>query len=243
MAMRNKLKATANSKAERFLAIDIGGSHIKSMLVDKRGRPASRRVSVKTPEPATPSWILKAIAVLAARLGAFEKISVGFPGVVRNGSVATAPNLDSSWRRYQLAAKLLRTFGKPTRVVNDATVQGYAGINGGGVELVLTLGTGVGSALFHEGRDIPNLEVAHHRFRHGKTYEEMLGNAALKSCGKKKWNRTLRKALRGLQRLFNCDSITIGGGNARKIKGKLPSNVRIISNLYGLLGAPGLWRR
>lgn len=236
-------RSKVHAQASRILAVDIGGSGIKSMLVDGRGRAASRRVALKTPQPATPDRVLEVIAELAGKLGSFKKVSVGFPGVIRSGIVETAANLHPSWKHYQLAARLMRAFGKPVRVVNDATVQGYAGITGGGVELVLTLGTGVGSALFHRGIDIPNLEVAHHPFRHGKTYEESLGNKALKNGGKKKWNHALRKALRELQGLFNCDAIIIGGGNARKIKGKLPANVRIISNLSGLLGAAGLWRQ
>ena len=110
------------------------------------------------------------------------------------------------------------------------------------VELVLTLGTGMGSALFVDGRLVPNLEMAHHPFQRGKTYEELLGDKARKRVGRKKWNRRLLRAIRTLDHLFNYDRLYLGGGNAKRIAGKLPSNARIVENVAGLLGGIALWR-
>ena len=128
-------------------------------------------------------------------------------------------------------------------MVNDADVQGFGAICGRGVELVLTLGTGVGSALFVDGRLVPNLELAHHPFRKGKSYEDHLGKTALGSIGKKKWNQRVIRAIQQLEKLFNYDHLYVGGGNARKINVKLPGNVKIVSNVAGLLGGIALWRQ
>ena len=137
---------------------------------------------------------------------------------------------------------LSKKLDKPVRVANDADVQGWGVIAGDGVELVITLGTGFGSALFLDGKLVPNLELAHHRFDKGLTYEEKLGDAARKKIGKKKWNRRLLKAIRTLEHAFNYDRLYIGGGNAKQIIMRLPSNTKIVENVAGLLGGLALWR-
>ncbi len=116
---------------------------------------------------------------LVATLGDFDRISVGFPGVVVDGVTKTAPNLHPKWTGFPLAKKLEHTLKKPVRVANDAGVQGFGDIEGRGVEMLLTLGTGMGCALFNDGRYVPNLELAHHPLRKGKTYEEYVGAKAL----------------------------------------------------------------
>jgi len=232
----------ASKKAAGILTVDIGGSGVKVMLVDATGKPLGKRARVPTPRPATPKGILRAIVRLASKQGAFDRVSVGFPGVVRNGVAETAHNLDKSWIGYNLVRELKKALGKPVRAANDADVQGLAVVEGKGVELVLTLGTGLGSALFVDGRLVPNLEVVHHLFRRRKTYEECLGAAALKKTGKKKWNQTLENATAELLRLFNYDRLWIGGGNGKKVNLKLPERVKIISNEAGLLGGVTLWR-
>ncbi|MBI3665828.1 MAG: ROK family protein [Acidobacteria bacterium] len=240
--MASAKKSNEHPDSKRTLAVDIGGTGIKVMVLDENGRPLTERSRVGTPQPATPSAVLGAIVGLVKKQDAFSRASVGFPGVVRNGITETAPNLNPAWKGFNLAQTLSRRLGKPVRVANDADVQGFGAITGRGVELVVTLGTGLGSALFVNGRLVPNLEVAHHAFRKGKTYEENLGNAALKKAGKKKWNKTLRRAILELERLFNYDFLFIGGGNAKKIAGGLPTNVKVVSNVAGLLGGIALWR-
>jgi polyphosphate glucokinase len=133
--------------------------------------------------------------------------------------------------------------GVPVRVANDADVQGFGAIEGRGVELVLTLGTGLGSALFVNGMLVPNLEAAHHPFRKKKTYEECLGIASLEKAGHKRWNKDLRLAIVELEKLFNYDCLFVGGGNARRIVGELPPNVKVVDNVAGLLGGIALWRK
>ncbi len=225
----------------RTLAVDIGGSKIKAMVLDEEGNPVTERERKKTPNPATPDSVMDVIMELSGKLGEFHRVSVGFPGAVRHGVIETAPNLDPSWHRVDLQTEVAGRLGCPTRVSNDATVQGYGAITGHGVELVLTLGTGLGSTLFVCGRPVPNLELAHHPFLHGKTYEELLGRKAFERDGKKKWNQRVEKALAQLYRLFYYDSVAIGGGNTEHLTIDLPSNARIIPNISGILGGVKLW--
>jgi polyphosphate glucokinase len=225
----------------RTLCIDIGGTGIKTMVVDPAGKPVTERLKVDTPRPATPRAVIKAILGLARQQGAFDRVSVGFPGVVRRGVTRTAPNLHPAWIGVDLDRLLTRELGKPVRAANDADVQGLGAIKGDGVELVITLGTGFGSSLFVDGRLVPNMQLAHHAGWNEKTYEEELGKAALNKAGKKKWNRRVKKAIASLSELFNYDRLYIGGGNAEKIAFELPAGVRTVSNLEGLLGGIALW--
>jgi polyphosphate glucokinase len=227
----------------RTLAIDVGGSGLKASVIDEAGRLLTDRVRVDTPVGSPPKEIVEALARLVAPLGAFDRVSVGFPGVVRDGRVLTAPNLgNKGWKGFDLAGALGRALGKPVRVANDADVQGLAVIEGKGVEIVITLGTGFGTGLYLDGRLAPHLELSHHRFRKGETYDEHLGNAARKRVGRKKWNRRVQKAIRNLRSLTNFDRLYVGGGNAKKIDFELDPDVRIVSNDAGIKGGIVLWR-
>ena len=231
------------NKDTRTLSIDIGGSGIKMIVLDTSGAPRTQRARQETPQPAKPEAVIAAIAKLAVGgQGEFDRVSVGFPGVVRRGVTETAANLDSEWIGFDLGTALSKRLGKPVRVVNDADMQGLGAISGQGVEMVITLGTGFGSALFVDGKLIPNLEMGHHEFRKEETYEEQLGRAALDEVGSKKWNNRLEKALDSLQHLFNYDYLYIGGGEAKKVTLDLPLNVKVIPNMSGLLGGIALWR-
>ena len=224
----------------RTLAVDIGGSGIKVMVLDPQGNPLSDRQRLKTAKPAKPEDVIDTILTLA-KSQEFDRVSVGFPGVVQNGLIKTAVNLDKDWLQYDLATSLTQLLSKPVKVANDADIQGFGAISSQGVELVITLGTGFGSALFINGRLVPNLEMGHHPFRKGETYEEQLGRAALEKEGKKKWNDRLEKAIATLNRLFSYDFLYIGGGETKNIKFDLPSNAKIVPNVSGLLGGIKLW--
>ena len=231
----------SSSKGVRTLAVDIGGTGIKAIVLDEAGSPLTERQRIPTPQPATPEAVVKVIQKLGKSQGAFDRVSVGFPGVIRCGVVSTAPNLDPSWGGFGLTDTLSKRLGKPVRSANDADVQGFGAIQGKGVELVVTLGTGFGSALFVDGCLVPNLEIAHHPFRSQKTYEGELGMAALGKIGKKKWNQRLAKAFQSLEALFNYDVLYIGGGNAKKLSIPLASNQKVIPNIAGLLGGIAFW--
>jgi polyphosphate glucokinase len=223
------------------LAIDIGGTGLKMQVLSPEGKPISDRLRVPTPTPATTSAILSALDELKVSAPLFDRVSVGFPGVIKNGKTLTAANLDPGWIGFPLARTLERRWGKPVRMANDCAVGGYAVIQGHGVELVVTLGTGMGSAIFTDGVLCPGLELGHHPWRK-KTYEDYLGKRGLQKYGGKRWNKLLKKAIEQTSATFNWDTLYIGGGNSKKVKLKRSSNIKIISNEEGLLGAMALWR-
>jgi len=233
----------ASSGRTRTLAIDVGGTGLKASIVDDAGRLLTDRARIDTPVGAPPKEIVQALVQLVQPLGPYDRVSVGFPGVVREGRVLTAPNLgNKGWKGFDLAGALSKALGKPVRVANDADVQGLAVIAGKGVEMVITLGTGFGTGLYLDGRVGPHLELSHHPFRKGETYDEQLGNAARKEIGKKKWNKRVRRAIDNLRALTNFDHLYIGGGNAKKIDFELDPDVTIVDNSAGLAGGVVLWR-
>ncbi|WNG50143.1 ROK family protein [Archangium minus] len=235
-------ESSSSASGPRTLAIDIGGSGLKALVLGPDGTPLSERQRVATPKPATTQAVMRTLMKLIKPLGKFERVSVGFPGVVEEGVTKTAHNLHKSWEDFDLAQALSKATGRPTRVLNDAGVQGFGVIEGRGVEMVLTLGTGLGCALYVDGKYVPNIELAHHPFRHGKTYEEYVGDAALKRVGKKKWNKHVQRVLEQVQPIFNPQKIYLGGGNARLVDFPLPKNVKLTENIAGLLGGNALWK-
>src|SRR5208282_2262356 len=231
----------APAKSITTLAVDVGGTGIKAAALDEKGKMITECQKIKTPHNATPKKLLAIVAELGKLAGDFDRVSVGFPGVIKNGVVYTAPNLGKGWENFPLEAALKKKLKRPVRVANDADVQGLGCVTGKGDEMVITLGTGFGSVLFVDGNRI-HLELAHHPFHKGKTYEDELGNQAFLRKGKKKWNKHLREAIDELSKTFNYDRLYIGGGNAATINFKLPSNVRVVSNTEGLLGGIKLWQ-
>lgn len=231
--------------SQRTLAIDIGGTGTKAMLLGPDGAPVSERARVETPRPATPEAVLGALFDLIAPIGPYHRVSVGFPGVVTDGVTRTAPNLDPAWNDFDLAKAIETKTGKPTRVLNDAGVQGFGIIEGRGLEMVLTFGTGMGTALYFNGVYIPNLELAHHPFGDEKgTYEDYVCDRALDEVGKKKWNKRVRRVVEQVLPIWNPRMLYLGGGNAKHIKDveDLPANVKIADNIAGLTGGFALWR-
>lgn len=235
-------KSGGRDPGVRTLAIDIGGTGLKALVLDDKGEPLTERHRVETPRPATPDAVLDAIAELVKPLPAYDRVSVGFPGVVVGGATRTAPNLHERWQNFALKNALERRLKRPVRVLNDAGVQGYGVIKGQGVEMVITLGTGMGCALYVDGKYVPNLELAHHPFKDGKTYEEYVGGRALDKVGKKRWNKRVARVIEQIEPIWNPYRLYIGGGNAKHLRIDLPSNVRIVDNVAGLLGGIALWK-
>ena len=224
------------------LTIDVGGQGIKGRTFRSADEPLCDRIRIKTPRPATPDAVVSAIAELLEQLRPFDRVTVGFPGVVFDGVVKTAPNLDGAWNAFDLQEQVKALAGAPTRVVNDADMQGYGAIEGRGVEMVITLGTGMGSALYVDGHSIPNLELGHHPFEKGRTYEERLGQTALDQSGKVKWNARVERAVLLMRRIFNFRRLYIGGGNARAIRFDLPDDVVVVQNAIAFVGGVKIWR-
>jgi polyphosphate glucokinase len=235
-------KETVMAGGKLTLAIDVGATGLKAGVLDADGNLIVPHARVETPKKGTPDQVVEALRELVEPMGKFDRISVGFPGVVRAGHVMTAPNLDTeTWRDYPLASVLNDRLGKPVRMLNDATVHGLGVIKGDGLECVITLGTGFGFALFDDGRLTPHLELAHHPIHNGKDYDAYVGDAALKSIGKKRWNKRLANALGCVRNLTGYDTLFIGGGNARHIKFALDKNITIVPNDAGIVGGVRLW--
>jgi broad specificity phosphatase PhoE len=205
------------------LAIDIGASGLKASVLDATGAMVVERVRVETTYPCPPDALVAALVRLVTPLPAFDRVAVGFPGMVRNGRTLSASNfatvsgpgskvsreLSVAWERFDLAGALEAVFGRPTRVVNDADMQGAAVVAGKGLELVVTLGTGFGTAVFVDGRLFPpHLEVSHHPFRKGETYDEALGEEGRRRVGTKKWSQRVRQALQTLDALLILHTTT-----------------------------------
>jgi polyphosphate glucokinase len=224
------------------LGVDIGGTHIKASVLDGSGRLAVEEARTPTPETATPQDVLAIIEGLADGLPAFERISVGFPGVVKGGTVLTAPNLGTEyWTGFDLLTALSDRLRAPARMLNDAAVQGLGVVDGAGLGCILTLGTGLGCALFRDRFFLLHLELGQHVARKGKTYDEYIGQAALVAKGKEKWNARVVKCVGWASQLTSCDTLYIGGGNARKITREMPPHVKLVSNTAGITGGVRLW--
>jgi polyphosphate glucokinase len=237
------------------LAIDIGGTGLKASVLDANGAMVADRVVVKTTYPCSPAKLVDDLVDLVAPLPVADRVSAGFPGMVRKGRVLSAPHfvteagpgtkvddeLVKGWDQFDLAGVLRKRLGKPTRVVNDADMQGAAVVSGKGLELVITLGTGVGTAFFYDGRLLPHLEFAHHPFRKGETYNDQLGEGTRKEIGNTRWNKRVRRAVDTLRALSFFDHCYIGGGNAKHLTGDLADDVSTVDNTAGILGGIKLW--
>ena len=213
------------------------------------------RLRIETPYPLPPDRLVTELAKLVMPLGEFDRASVGFPGMVRSGLVLSAPHfvtvagpgtdessdLASAWHRFDLASAMKTALGRPTKVANDADVQGSAVVTGNGLELAVTLGTGLGTALFLDGRLLPHMEISHHPFRKGETYDEQVGDAARKHVGAEKWSRRVAIAVKTLDALLFYDHLFVGGGNSHRLTVDLGPKVTIVDNSAGLLGGIRLW--
>jgi polyphosphate glucokinase len=235
-------RKVARSAAPYTLAIDIGGTNLKASVLDRSGSEIVKRAEVPTPHPAPPEAVLPLLEELARSLPPYDRVSVGFPGVIKRGRIMTAPNLGTAdWHGFFLAGELEKRFGKPARVLNDAEVQGLGAIRGRGLECVVTLGTGFGSAVYRDGELMPHLELGQHPIRGNKTYDQYLGTAALRKKGIAKWNRRIQRMIGTLRTLLNYDHLYIGGGDAARIDFQPPPDVTVVSNEAGITGGVKLW--
>jgi polyphosphate glucokinase len=238
------------------LAVDIGGTGLKASVLDADGKMVADRVRVPTSYPLPPDKLVADLTRLVSPLPTAARASVGFPGMVRDGKVLSAPHFSARhgpgsaadpdlaklWSRFDLATTLAASFKLPTKVANDADIQGAAVVSGHGLELAVTLGTGFGTGLFYEGQLMPHLEIAHQPFRKGETYNDQLGEATRKEIGEERWNKRVHKAIFTLRAMMFFDHLYIGGGNSRRVKrDHLDDDVTIVDNSAGILGGIKLW--
>jgi polyphosphate glucokinase len=226
----------------RILAIDIGGTGVKAAVIGPTGRFLEARLRVKTPPHCTPKKMVSLLVRLVKPFRRYDRVSIGFPGYVRGGKVFTAPHLGTkAWAGFHLEAAMRKVLKKPVKLLNDADVQGLAAIDGKGLELVCTLGTGLGTALFYNGALLPHMDLAHMAIRSRDDFDVYIGDQTLKTIGPKAWNKRVRKIIAMLHQVFFYDRLYLGGGNARRVNFKLARNVSIISNDAGMSGGARVW--
>jgi polyphosphate glucokinase len=214
----------------RVLAIDVGGTHVKLKVSGQR-----ETREFESGPTLTPRKMVARVRQLTGDMK-YDVISIGYPGVVVHGKIVTEPyNLGRGWMGFNFR----KAFGRPTQLMNDAAMQAIGSYEGGRM-LFLGLGTGLGSALVVDGTVAP-MELAHLPYKHGRSYEDYVGDRGRRRLGAKKWRRTVAAVVEQLSKALEADYVVLGGGNASKLK-KLPKNARLGDNEFAFLGGFRVWR-
>ena len=225
------------------LSIDCGGGGIKASVLDDAGTMRAHPIRVPTPYPLTTDLFVQTLVDLAASLPAAERVTVGLPGMIRHGVVVTTPHyvtrsgprsrvlpeLVEQWEGFDAQTALQTALGLPTRVLNDAEVHGAGVVSGVGLELVLTLGTGLGCAIYDGGRLAPHLELSQAPVRWGLSYDTYIGEHERRRLGNAMWSRRVAKVVGGLRPVFLWDRLYLGGGNSRNITATVLGWLGVIS--------------
>ncbi|MCH7400392.1 ROK family protein [Belliella kenyensis] len=212
----------------KILVIDIGGSNVKV-----RVNNGEERRKIPSGNFMTPTHLVREV-MRETSDWEYEVISIGIPGVVKQGRIATEPvNLGSGWRDFDFES----AFGKPVKIMNDAAMQALGSYEGG-VMLFLGLGTGLGSALVSHGHVIP-MELAHLSYKKG-VFEDYVGKRGFQKLGASKWNKHVNYIVRRFDIAFNPDEIVLGGGNSKHIT-KVPHKCRLGNNHMAYEGGLRMW--
>lgn len=241
------------------LAIDCGGIGIKGSVLDPLGQMMTEQLRVRTPYPLPPDRFIDIIAGLADGLPAADRVTVGMPGMIRHGRVISTPHyvtkrgphtkvdpiLFDAWRNFDTQAAVADRLGLPAIVLNDAEVAGAGAVTGFGFEVVMTLGTGLGNAIFDEGRLLPHLEVSRAPVRRGRIYDTYIGDASRKRLGNVAWSKRVRDVLIGLRPMFEWDRLYLGGGNSVRLEQKdllaVGGQILVVPNSAGIVGGVKAW--
>ncbi|WP_203901971.1 ROK family protein [Virgisporangium aliadipatigenens] len=241
------------------LTIDCGGGGIKASVLDADGAMLADPIRVPTPYPLSTSLFIETLLALARRLPPAARVTVGVPGMIRHGVVVHTPHyitvsgprsrvdpeLRDQWTGFHLEKALAVAFGLPTLVLNDAEVHGADLVQGAGLELVLTLGTGLGCAMFDHGVLAPHLEFSRAPMRWGQTYDTYIGEIERRRLGVRLWSRRMVRVVESLRPVFLWDRLYIGGGNAQLIRAearaKMGPDVVFALNAAGIRGGGKAW--
>lgn len=217
-------------KLKKILGIDIGGSGVKGAIVDtKKGKLLTKRFRIPTPQPATPDAVAGVIKEIADHFQWEGPIGVGFPGVIQQGVARTAANVDDTWIDKNLNQLFSEVTGCTVHVVNDADAAGMAEIKFGagkgkkGTIMLITVGTGLGTVIFTDGKLVPNLEFGH-LILHGADAELYASDAARSNNNLdwETWAGRFNEYLLRIEELIWPDMIIIGGGASKKEEKFLP---------------------
>ena len=241
------------------LAVDCGGLSLKASVLDRAGTLHAQPISIPTPYPLSPKRLIEAFDELAQALPAFDRMTVGIPGMIRHGVVVHTPHyintkgpltridpqLLTLWRGFDMQSAIAAHFSIPALVMNDAEVHAAGLISGSGLEVVMTLGTGLGFAMFDGGKLAPHFELSHAPIRRSTSYDTWIGEHERRRLGDTFWSRRIKAMVEDLRPVFWWDKLFIGGGNSRRIKpevlAKLGDDVVIASNTAGILGGVRAW--
>jgi polyphosphate glucokinase len=241
------------------LTVDCGGGGIKASVLDEAGTMRVHPVRVPTPYPMSPRLFVETLTGIADQLPKAERATVGMPGMIRHGVVVSTPHyvtrngprskidpdLVKAWASFDARTALTAAFAVPTLVLNDAEVHGAGVVAGTGLELVLTLGTGLGCALFDGGALAPHLELSQGPVRWGLTYDTYIGEPERRRLGDGFWSRRVRALVDALRPVFLWDRLYLGGGNARHIRpeqlARMGDDVVVVPNTAGIVGGVRAW--
>lgn len=241
------------------LAIDCGGGGIKASVLDANGTVRAQPVRAVTPYPLSPARLVSVIADLSRQLPHAQRVTVGMPGMIRHGVVVATPHyickagprtrvlpeLEAAWGGFDMREALEVALDLPALVLNDAEVHGCGLVTGHGLEMVITLGTGLGNAIFDNGILAPHAELSRGFVGWGLTFDEYVGEHERIRLGDAHWSRRVRKVIEAWVPVYLWDRLYLGGGNSRRIaasqREKLPDNVVIANNAAGIMGGVRAW--
>lgn len=241
------------------LAVDCGGGGLKACVLDAAGTMRAQPVRTPTPYPLPPALLVETVTALGDQLPHADRVTLGMPGMIRHGVVVATPHyvtrsgprtrvlpeLVAQWSGFDMREALEAAFGVPALVLNDAEVHGAGVVAGAGLEMVLTLGTGLGSAVFDGGRLAPHLELSQAPLRWGLTYDDFLGEHERLRLGDAHWSRRVRTVVDGLRPMVRWDRLYLGGGNARRVTAatleRLGDDVVVVPNSAGIIGGVRAW--
>ena len=242
------------------LSIDCGGLYLKSCVLDEQGTIHAKPNRISTPYPLSPQRFVETMKEIQGNLPAAQRATVGMPGMIRNGVVVAIPHyvnvsgprtrldpeLKEQWYGFDVQSALTQELGVPTKVLNDAEVHGAGVVSGSGYEVVITLGTGLGFAVFHGGKVAPHFELSHATTRRNTTFDEWIGDHQRKILGNTFWSRRIRLMVEELRPVFLWDRLYIGGGNAHNILQRdiqlMGEDVVIVPNTAGVAGGVRAWQ-
>ncbi len=244
---------------EMTLAIDCGGGGIKASVLDSHGTMIASPLRTPTPYPLPPALLVQTAVDLAKQLPRANRVTMGMPGMILHGVVVATPHyitrsgprskilpeLVEEWRFFDMGRALGRALELPTKVLNDAEVAGAGVVTGTGLEMIITLGTGLGNAVFDGGVLAPHIEVSQGFVRWGLTYDDYIGEHERLRLGDTHWSRRVRRIVDGLRPMYLWDRLYLGGGNSKRItaahRAKLGEDVIIVPNDAGIIGGVRAW--
>jgi polyphosphate glucokinase len=243
----------------RTLSIDCGGLSIKASVLDGAGTMHAQPIKIETPYPLPPARLIELFDEIIAAMPKFDRITIGMPGMLRHGVVVHTPHyinvkgphtrvdleVEKLWRGFDIQTAISDHYKKPTLVLNDAEVHAAGVISGSGLEVVITLGTGLGFCIFDGGKLAPHFEMAMAPVRRTTTYDLWIGEHERRRLGDLFWSRRIRTMVADLRPVFYWDRLYIGGGNSRRISPaileELGDDVVIVPNSAGIIGGVRAW--